>query len=1304
MKMRLLDLDITPDQSKTGKDRRPDDIGDKDIAIIGIGVKLPMAANVHAFWDNIVNTSDCTRELPKDRKADANRYMARKVGSLDGVRYLRGAYLDGIDKFDYPFFRFSPKEASLMNPAQRLFMETAWSAIEDAGYGGGRIVGSNTGVFVGLVSDLEGYRYREMIHDVEPEALPISVTGNLSCILSSRISYLLDLRGPSIVVDTACSSSLVAVHNACNSIRSGECDMAIAGGVKLHVLPLDQDYLKMGIESSDGVTRAFADSGDGSGIGEGAAAVMLKPLKHAIRDRDQIYAVVKGSAINQDGNSMGITAPNARAQSEVIVKAWRSAGIDPETIGYMETHGTATKLGDPIEVDGIAGAFERFTDKKQFVAIGSVKSNIGHLFECAGIASLIKAVMALKHRTLPPTMHFDRPNRNIDFSSAPVYVNRRAREWESGDGPRRCGVSAFGLSGTNCHVILEEAPAPQPREAEEEQVLHVLTVSAKSEQALQAYIERYIAYLERADTADVRLSDICFTANACRDAWPFRLAVLASDKEQLADRLRIARVGQVMDNGLDWLFRGTVITKREEADEDGAEWARAYRIGGKRDAELLRKLCECYVSGGEVHWHELYRDDEPMQTSVPTYPFEPHRCWIELQDAETANNERDRLLKGQTVAHCHYGMSWKQEPLSANGQRTTKIGPVAIFMDGGGIGEGLAGVLRAQGRTVFEIRPGDRFEATGEGQYTVGGDEREYDLLIAALQKAWPEQIVHAETLVPGAGDLPVGGLDAVLERGFMRLFFLVRAIGRTGGGRALELILVTDHVTEVTGREPVLKPHNAPLLGLGKIIGKELSELSCRCIDVDALATPELIAAELGAGSRRYEIVYREGIRYTNEFGPIELRGLPEATIDWKEDGVYVITGGLGGIGLELAKRWANARPIRLALINRTPLPLRESWTSVLEVGADPVTCRKIKAILEIEASGVTVAAYAADVSDRSAMERVLAEIREAHGPIRGIIHGAGIGIGGDKTIADRRLDELQAVMRPKIQGTFILDELTREDDPDFFVLFSSIATSFGAAGQGDYIAANGYLDAYAAYRNRMAGHTMTVNWSTWRETGAAAATGYGIDTMFKAMGTEEALELLDEAMSKKMSNVLIGTVNVESGIAALMRTYPFRLAEILDRMIAPATKGVAPQVRRPLEATAASAVLSGSDDGRYTDIEITIAAVCKAVLGFDSYDIHESFFELGADSILLKQMYVQLDKCYPGTLIIADLFEHPTIRRLGLYIAVRTGAEAAAAVEETSVPHIGADIGDEVKQLLDGMERGTLSLEDVLNGIKSI
>lgn len=285
----------------------------------------------------------------------------------------------------------------------------------------------------------------------------MSVQGNLSPIIASRISYLLDLRGPSMVVNTLCSSSLVALHLGCQSLKkNGECSMALIGGVQINLIPIRQ--VEVGIESSSKRTRTFDHQSDGTGAGEGVIAFLLKPLEKAMKDEDNIYAVIKGSAYNQDGASAGLTAPNPAAQEDVIIKAWQEAGLDPETISYIEAHGTGTRLGDPIEIDGIKRAFRRYTDKRQFCAIGSVKSNIGHLDASAGLAGLLKAVLALQKGKIPPTINFERPNKMIAFHKSPVYVNTKLREWETDGFPRRCGVSSFGFSGTNCHVILEEAP------------------------------------------------------------------------------------------------------------------------------------------------------------------------------------------------------------------------------------------------------------------------------------------------------------------------------------------------------------------------------------------------------------------------------------------------------------------------------------------------------------------------------------------------------------------------------------------------------------------------------------------------------------------------------------------------------------------------------------------------------------------------------------------------------------------------------------------------------------------------------
>lgn len=294
-------------------------------------------------------------------------------------------------------------------------------AIEDAGYGGKKLVGSKTGIYVGYCNiSLEEYlRFIEM---ADPSLFNISIPGNIKSIIASRINYLFDLKGPSMLIDTACSSSLTAVHIACQAIRNGDCDLAVAGGVKLNLIPgVKSENEDIGISASDGRTRTFDDSSDGTGGGEGVGAILLKPLHQAMLDGDDIYAVIKGSAINQDGSSVGITAPNSAAQEAVILKAWEDARVNPNTITYIEAHGTGTKLGDPVEMNGLERAFRKHTDKKQFCAIGSVKTNIGHLDGAAGMAGMIKAILSLHYKKLPPSLHFKRPNRSIPFIDSPLH-------------------------------------------------------------------------------------------------------------------------------------------------------------------------------------------------------------------------------------------------------------------------------------------------------------------------------------------------------------------------------------------------------------------------------------------------------------------------------------------------------------------------------------------------------------------------------------------------------------------------------------------------------------------------------------------------------------------------------------------------------------------------------------------------------------------------------------------------------------------------------------------------------------------
>ncbi|MGI6668751.1 MAG: beta-ketoacyl synthase N-terminal-like domain-containing protein [Acetivibrionales bacterium] len=429
--------------------------GGNDIAVIGVAGRFPGARNVNEFWDNLKSGKNCITEVPKSRW-DIDYYYDPDPGKLDKTYCRWGGFVDDIELFDPLFFNISGKEAELTDPQQRKFLEECWNALEDSGYATEKLNGKKCGVFVGVGS--ADYHTRMHVFGLKREAQ--SFWGNASSVLASRISYYLNLKGPSVAIDTACSSSLVAIHLGCQSILSGECDMVIAGGVFISTTP--DFYIvcsNAGMLSTDGRCKTFDNGANGFVPGEGVGAIVLKPLEAAIRDRDNIYGVIKGSGMNQDGKTNGLTAPSTLSQTELEVSVYNKSGINPETISYVEAHGTGTKLGDPIEMEALTNAFTRFTDRKQYCAIGSVKTNIGHAVTAAGIASVIKVLMALKHRQIPPSINFERKNEHIDFENSPFYVNTVLREWKTpGNVPRRAAVSSFGFSGTNCHMIIEEVP------------------------------------------------------------------------------------------------------------------------------------------------------------------------------------------------------------------------------------------------------------------------------------------------------------------------------------------------------------------------------------------------------------------------------------------------------------------------------------------------------------------------------------------------------------------------------------------------------------------------------------------------------------------------------------------------------------------------------------------------------------------------------------------------------------------------------------------------------------------------------
>ncbi|MDX1417044.1 MAG: beta-ketoacyl synthase N-terminal-like domain-containing protein, partial [Candidatus Promineifilaceae bacterium] len=506
------------------------------IAVIGIGCRFPGADGPDDFWELLQRGEDGIVEVPPTRWDTDNLYANGPDPTPGKISTRWGGFLEEVDQFDASFFSISPREATRMDPQQRLLLEVTWEALERAGQNSRELAESATGVFMGISSS--DYSWRQYSR---PELIDAyAATGNAHSVAANRLSYSLDLRGPSIAIDTACSSSLVATHMAMNSLLAGESDLALAGGVNLLLEPdLTITFSQARMMAADGRCKTFDARADGYVRGEGCGVVVLKRLSDAVRDGDPIIALLHGSAVNQDGRSNGLTAPNGLAQQAVIRRALAVAGIEASEIGYIEAHGTGTRLGDPIEIRSLQAVMDGHNQAVPLV-VGSVKTNVGHLEAAAGIAGLIKTILALEHELIPPHLHYQELNPHIDLSGSRIRIAKEGAPWPRGSAPRLAGVSSFGFGGTNAHIIVGEAPQLAAAiSSEDPSGAELFTISARDETALGELAGRYVNFLD--DHPQLDLAAICYTANTGRALFDHRLALTAGTAGELKKKLQSAR-------------------------------------------------------------------------------------------------------------------------------------------------------------------------------------------------------------------------------------------------------------------------------------------------------------------------------------------------------------------------------------------------------------------------------------------------------------------------------------------------------------------------------------------------------------------------------------------------------------------------------------------------------------------------------------------------------------------------------------------------------------------------------------------
>ncbi|MDR0270277.1 SDR family NAD(P)-dependent oxidoreductase [Paenibacillus sp.] len=1533
----------------------------KDIAIIGISGRFAGYATVDEFWQGLISGEDAIVGCPRQRVEDASHIASlNHSGTLP--KRVEAGYMDRIDLFDYGFFNLSLSEAKLMDPQQRLFLEEAWSALEDAGYGGEATRGTSTGVFVGHSSDLK-FEYHQYVKLADPEAYAqISVPGNVQSIIASRISYLLDLRGPSLLIDTACSSALVALHYACQALINKECEMAIVGGIKINILPITEGIDdEIGIRSASHRARTFDDSADGIGSGEGVSAVLLKPLAQAEIDGDNIYAIIKGSAVNQDGSSIGITAPSSSAQEEVILRAWDKAGINPENISYLETHGTATRLGDPIEVSGIERAFRRHTDKKAFCAIGSVKSNLGHLDNAAGMPGLIKLIQALRHKQLPPTLHFLKPNRQIPFIDSPVFVNDQLTSWSAGGSPLFCGISAFGLSGTNCHVVLAEHRGVNGNN-EATTSPHLFTLSAKSKDALLDYIESMLGYLKR--NQELQLADICLTMNTGRMHHHHRLVAVAHSTEDLLQKLSLFQQNDHADSSV--LYQAHRIIpltksskqKGELTEEDKkklgtqAEGLIAIlRSNRQNDTNILLQLMQLYIDGAEINWVKIYQGTKFKKVSLPGYPFQRSRCWVDIkcsvemtQKTETKSRSIHPLLdhlltetvdqriyqtrflpdedwvlgdhcvggsyvmpgtaylemikeaaarnglhgklqlnnlffltpfalakdeakvlqltigtkgtefdftiasqsvdgmievhvegsvtqasdhttirididvlnhvlaSGQTLAEpvaAHsiiemgprwtsiskkiyqrpegyltylemaeqfendfsvyslhpamldrginavnsllgsaeylplsykklnvyqpiptrfYSIMQQKNGLEKQGETVTfdvkivdlrgnvlaeatdytvkkvepdtfrhkygthakfyetkwvKIFPDAsgrnwtsgttlLFKDHGSLGDELAVLLRQEGLRVIEVEPGACYEAFDAHSCQCSHDQTELKKLLGDVKGEGINRIVHMAALNTPNEPSDLSELKECESTSVQSLFALTNALVQARYTHDLDLIIIGCNANEVTGGEEWIAPHHNAMFGLAKTVRQEYHHLKTRCIDIDVSIGASRLLHAMNISHPSYLISLRKGEFYTEQFKQLDMDSLPDQLFEIKDDGVYLITGGLGGLGLEMAKYFAVHGASKLALIGRREWP------------EDELELARVKGILDgIRQMGAEVRYYQTDVSDERALRLTLEQIRSELGPMHGIVHCAGNP--GDGFLIRKNQQAFDEVLNPKLKGTWLLDKLTADDDLSYLILFSSVTSLTAGPGQGDYTAANAYLDSFAAMRCRKGKRTMAINWAAWRETGMAF--DYKVDErsgIFRHLSTDGALTAFTKAMKKNASRIFIGDLQLKE-LGRTKDELLFELSpEIKDSLLANSRKSVSLCDGRQSHE---SVLVSDDEEVVFSETEIKVAAIWAQILELEQVHLYDSFNSMGGDSILATRLLKKLENEFPGAVDIADVFRYVTVFDMARYI------ESVINPKEESTSD---NNHHDLDELLDKLASGELSVDE--------
>ena len=1129
---------------------------DDVIAIIGMSGTFPDARDPEAYWDNIVKGRCSVRPVPRERW-DVDAVYDPDPDRLDRTYCKVAGLIPDADLFDPLFFRMSGRDAQITDPQQRVFLEHAWKALEDAGYPPVSLGGTKCGVYVGCVAN-----ETPLLNELEgASADPGATMGSYSSVLAARISYLLDLHGPSISIDTACSSSLVALHLAVQSLRSGETDMALAGGV--FVMPSARFHVamsNMSLLSSAGACRPFDSRADGFVPGEGAGALVLKTVGAARRSGDRILAVIRGSALNHDGASNGFTAPSARAQTDLAEEVYRQAGIDVTSIGYAEAHGTGTRLGDAVEAESLTAAHRRFTAARTYCALGSVKAGMGHAAAAAGVAGVIKVVQALRHATIPPTWHVNTPSDLMVWDESPFYFPEQATPWKAPEqGPRRATVSAFGLSGTNAHVLLEEAPAPEHADRDGG-LEHVVVVSGHTETALRRNEEALLEWVQRGDCdAAPQLEAIARTTQLNRTAHGHRVAVLASSTSELVTRLR----EHLQHGESEAVFEGQTMAQPSSIASLFSDRAGHDFLADLARRRRLEPLAWAWVDGLDVPWAELHGEPLAPPVSLPPYRFD--HINFQRRPSEPAGSVV------YSTRHFEVNVpAWRPEPAPSSVEPPRRL----LLM---GDESDIAAVRRHWPSTPIILvgqASEDELVPVGESWRISPRSAGDFDKLLAAQAGDVPIDVLNLWPLHAGS--------DTSVDPAIGASLHLVGAAGRTSAR--------VRRVVCVTRRGSVPQPFDDAAAAVGHSAALVAPEMTFTLLRVDGAASVgecvDHAVSEWAASDP--EVLRRDGARFVPELAAPAAADEP---IVIRRGAVCLVTGGMGALGRIMSRHLASTLAAHLVLVGRSAPTLETS-----------------EHLESLKSSGAASAVYLqADVSDVTAMREVVRSVRQQRGGMHAVVHAAGVLDSRPLSAMDERA--LEGALKAKVEGVQVLDEVTRDEDLDAVILFSSASAVLGDFGLGGYGVANRFLDAFCEYRNHLRaqgarrGATVSIDWPLW-EDGAMRAGGQRLHQQASGvvpLGTAEGLAIFDTVLARGISTAVVMPA-VHDGAAPAPRADADHLPTV-------DTTGGAAEPARPETA--------GSESLREQVLDATARALGIEV---ERIDLEADLADYGFDSVSLK------------------------------------------------------------------------------------